>query len=328
MIRAGARGSTLFVAVVVATGGCGRVGYEPWADATIAPGDDGGARDAAVELDGALPELDAGAAGDAGPCVWGPFGDLDHLTALSSSDDELSPSITADGLLLYFARGTFFVTDQTIWVAERTDASLAFGTPRAVTELYSGGDGDPGVSNDGLEIFFERPAILYLSSRARRDQSFGPPEAIAGGGTDRASGPFLLDDDLTLFLSGNEGTTRNDWIEIWARPDRISAFALQRVVTELDTADGEGWPTLSSDGLEMFFVVDGASGVAIYRTTRATAAVAATFAPGALVPELDIGTISGDPELSTDGTTIYFASDAVGTLGGTDLWSATRTCAR
>ena len=52
----------------------------------------------------------------------------------------------------------------------------------------------------------------------------------------------------------------------------------------------------------------------------------AEFGVGATIPALGIDHNDGDPDLSDDGTTLWFASDRPGGIGGYDLWFATRAC--
>jgi Tol biopolymer transport system component len=104
---------------------------------------------------------------------------------------------------------------------------------------------------------------------------------------------------------------------------------LEDFVIELDSSGQDGYPTLSSDGLEIFFGSTRVGGSAlIHRATRPSAAD--PFDAPAPVPELmpPAGGQTGDPELSADGRTIYFARDAPGEPGAGDLWAATRDCLR
>jgi len=77
-------------------------------------------------------------------------------------------------------------------------------------------------------------------------------------------------------------------------------------------------PTLTDDRLELYFNFQND----IFVATRAS--VTAPWGTPVRVAELSSTANETTPEIAGDGLTIYFASDRVGTLGGADIWIATR----
>ncbi|MGC4065532.1 MAG: hypothetical protein QM784_12980 [Polyangiaceae bacterium] len=74
-------------------------------------------------------------------------------------------------------------------------------------------------------------------------------------------------------------------------------------------------PTVSADGLEMFFMSTRSGNKALYRTTRAS--IEQLWTAPELVSELDSPSSESNPRLSGDGSTLWFYSDrdrAKGTL--------------
>lgn len=84
------------------------------------------------------------------------------------------------------------------------------------------------------------------------------------------------------------------------------------------TPVGDDDPSATGDLLELYFN----RAEDIYVATRAS--TAAPWGPPAAVAELNTTEAETTPEVSYDGLTIYFASARMPTLGGNDIWMATR----
>jgi hypothetical protein len=81
-------------------------------------------------------------------------------------------------------------------------------------------------------------------------------------------------------------------------------------------------PTLSADGLTMFFAASVGGTERIYQTTRTTT-TSLTFANTKAV-FTGVTDNRGTPALSYDGLTLYFYSSGLGGAGSRDIWAATR----
>lgn len=334
---------TLAWGLVVASAGCGEVPFchcsQQDADGGCAPGADGSSdSDAAappdastsdaeladtglpdggpVRADAAPPLPDAGTF-DSGPCSWSAFSAPTPLSELNSRNVDWTPSISADGLTLFFSSdrpsgvGTFY-----LWMASRASTATPFGTPVFVPGDVdsSGAEDNPSISSDGLELYFDRrDGHLYAATRASPADPFGAPVALPGL---QGSAPSISYDGLSLYYD------QSNEVAVAVRPDRASPFVFQRVLSEL-TASGGLFPSISADGLELYLEVAGSSDTTVFVARRPRAgdpfgAPAPVFSP-ADIPA------SGDPSISSDGRTLYFAGESP-KGSPPDLYFSTRTC--
>jgi Tol biopolymer transport system component len=118
-------------------------------------------------------------------------------------------------------------------------------------------------------------------------------------------------------------------------PDAADACAAERMelgrwstptlLIALDSTVSEDDPTPSDDELELYFTSTrmGSLGKAdMWRVRRASLRVA--WGPVEHVDELSTAQNENTPELSSDGLTMWFASDRPGGMGQDDLWVTTR----
>ncbi|MEE8577461.1 MAG: hypothetical protein V3T31_09415, partial [candidate division Zixibacteria bacterium] len=134
---------------------------------------------------------------------------------VNSSSSENSPSISADGLTLYFGDwpnprpGGFGSVD--IWVTTRPTIADDWGTPVNLGPTFnsSASDGSPDISGDGLELYFtsNRPGgygslDLWVTTRATTEDGWGTPvnlgPAVNSSGLDHCS--VISADELVLFF--------------------------------------------------------------------------------------------------------------------------------
>jgi hypothetical protein len=258
------------------------------------------------------------------PCVWGPFSATEILSEISSSGVDWAPSLSADGLTLFFGSGPSNAA-MSIWVATRPTLQARWRGPAPLSQVNAAGVpfDDPALSPDGLELLIAQTGIqrLWQTRRTLPSDPFPPPTTVQGLPTN-TRGPYLFG-TLTLYACvGNDMT-------LFTRATTSTAFVQQRVLTELNFAGATScWPTLSRDGLEIFFESNRSGRSLLYRSQRPTLSDPFT----APLPVLELnpgGTLEvGDPELSFDGTTLLFGSNApgAGMVGQFDIWSATRSC--
>jgi hypothetical protein len=264
---------------------------------------------------------------DAGPCQWSAFSTPAPVQGVNTPYTEWTPHLAGQGLTLYFSSnrpGTKAGDD--LWVATRTSVSAPFDAAANLAELNTtGNDNDLSISQDQLEIFFCRNDVgIMRSSRLTPTATFSAPVAVQGldpAGTTSPAGPCLAPDGLALYyhLFGAQSFD----LAFATRPTPGDPFTFVRTLDEVNSpTEIDGWPTVSADGLELYFESSrSGSGTRIFRATRTS--TSQPFGSPAVVPELSVGLESGDPDLSPDGKTITFAAlDAV----GWDLYTATRTC--
>jgi Tol biopolymer transport system component len=142
-------------------------------------------------------------------------------------------------------------------------------------------------------------------------------------------GPSLSADGLTLCLASNRpgGVGRDD---LWVSSRKSTRDAWQIPVNlgaTINSAEGDASPSISADGLELYFdsARSGGQGSGdIWVTTRASTSEA-WGTPRNLGPTLNSSSADSVPKLSSDGLSLFFASARPGGFGVRDVWVATRT---
>ena len=301
----------------LAVAGCGHIGFAPHA---VADGG-GGPRD--------------GASVDAA-CTWSPWSIPTVLPGpINSPADDWTPTPTRGGLELFFYSYRGGGAD--IYHATRASIADAFGAASAVTELSTTSeDRATTLSADALDIIFERDGqtggVLYEATRASIADPFSNVHVIAElvSGTDVNDDPFLSADGLRLVFASSRrgsGTHGLDLFET-TRPARDAPFAMPVELAALDSDVDDGSPTLSADGLEIFFASTrpGGPGASdVYTAHRP--ALDQPFGPPQLVPELSSAMDDVGLRLTPGGATMFMNYDDDGLGGGNaDLSISTRGC--
>jgi len=211
---------------------------------------------------------------------------LDSVVNSSSQDN--SPSISADGLSLYFssnrsgAVGGSGWSAMDLWVATRETIAHDWETPSNLGPVVNSSDADymSYISVDGLSLYFSSARPDGLGKR-----------------------------DLWMTT---RATTNDDWSE----PVNLGPT--------INTPYNERRMWISSDGLMLLFQSDRPRGTGyaeIYMTTRATTNDDWTE-PVKLGPPVN-KTSDISPIVSTNGCTLYFSSyNRDGGYGVWDLWQA------
>ena len=108
--------------------------------------------------------------------------------------------------------------------------------------------------------------------------------------------------------------------------DTTCPFGTPAKIPGVDTAMSEFSPTLTADGLEIYFHGQrpgGLGGDDIYVATRTD--VASAFGQATLLENVNSSFNEVGASISGDGLTLYFSSDRPGGVGLDDVWVATRT---
>lgn len=122
----------------------------------------------------------------------------------------------------------------------------------------------------------------------------------------------LAESQLDAFVSRTTGGGNYD-IYATSRASLTSAFDILVPVSGLATANQEQVPTLSKDGLTLYFAgPNGANGTDVLVTTRSAGQ---TFSPPQSASSINGPARDDDPYLAADGTALYFVSDRVATEG-------------
>jgi len=211
-------------------------------------------------------------------------------SVVNSSSQDNSPSISADGLSLYFssnrsgAVGGSGWSAMDLWVATRETTADDWGKPSNLGPVVNSSDADymSHISVDGLSLYFSsaRPGgsgnrDLCVSTRATKDDEWGEP----------------------VNLGPNVNTPSNER-RMW----------------------------ISSDGLMLLFQSDrpkNSGAVDIFMTTRATISDDWTE-PVNIGPPVNVPQISeASPIVSSDGSTLYMSIwGRIGGYGAFDLWQS------
>ncbi|MHC4207770.1 MAG: hypothetical protein ACYSTT_24205 [Planctomycetota bacterium] len=236
-------------------------------------------------------------------------------------------SFSHDGLRLYLAANSDILPDgygsRDICVVERESLDEFWGEPVNLGPNINTDDheGWPVISADELELYFGRgpdngTQRWMLSTRASKDDPWGPAVEY----TDALPGDFSSDglEQYSYWSGGNGYGGADIWVKTRATiEDDWGNWS--NLGPNVNTAGDERAPSISSDGLALFFTHDHDTETVnqgLYMCVRAT-----TDDPWG--PATDVGLpVNGSwwvgwPEVSPDGSTLY--CNRLGGLGFTQV---------
>ncbi|MCP4261397.1 MAG: hypothetical protein GY774_28430 [Planctomycetes bacterium] len=270
------------------------------------------------------------------------FGEPMNLgPAINSTGSEFAPSITEDGLELYFVvvnrPGGFGSFD--IWVSKRQTIQDEWKSAVNLGQGINSGSQETSqcISPDGLELYFSSNRSgghgrldLYMATRRTREGPWDKPVNL--GPTVNSSydefRPQISSDGLSLFFSDNdwgnpvrpEGqgqadiwvTTRDSRQAEWGEPVNLGPL--------VNSSQHDVAPSLSADGLSLLFGRGSFDVADIWLSRRKT-----TNDPWEEAIMLGLqfsdNLWAGQPDISYDGSTIYWTSDRVGGFSAySDIW--------
>jgi hypothetical protein len=198
---------------------------------------------------------------------------------VNGPDRDQSASISSDGLELYFTSmrpDGYGLHD--IWVTRRVTKNADWGIPENLGPMVnsSENEGTPQITKDGLELYFysRRPGgfgreDIYVATRATTDDPWNEPVnlgAVVNSSTIDVS-PAISPDGLALFFGskrpggyGQEDlwmTTRTTVSDAWGAPVNLGAM----INSPPNGQPNQKGPTLSIDGLTLYFVSTGPFGL-------------------------------------------------------------------
>jgi Tol biopolymer transport system component len=280
----------------------------------------------------------------------------ENLAAINSTFNEQAPTLSPDGLSLYFGSNRpreGGSTDTDLWVSHRSCRDCRWGTPENLGPLVNSsvGDNGPSLSSDGHLLYFTsaRPGVglndIYVSRRANRKDDFGwgPPVLLGPGvntaafeaGAEPVAGDDDEDDDRDqdgdddgaanfYFNRGPTQTAQDIYIASIKRNGETRGPAV--LVAELsDATANDAAASVRGDGREIFFGstrMSGAGGLDIWTSTRRS--VHDPWSPPMNLVGVNSAANDQQSSLSSDGRTLLFASDRSGSIGGTDIWMSAR----
>jgi hypothetical protein len=196
------------------------------------------------------------------------FGTPFNLGAkINSSANESSPTISGDGLTLYFASNrSGGEGDLDLYRASRTNILSGFGVPVSLGSAVNSTSQDaaPSITNDGLSLYFTSQRSgglgsndIWLSTRPSLRKLFGAPVNLGPGinTSDSDFHPHISDDGLTLYLASRRpgavgGGAGNSDIYVATRSSSFDTFgAPENPGPAVNTAGFEAGPHPGPDGL-------------------------------------------------------------------------------
>ncbi len=173
-------------------------------------------------------------------------------------------------------------------------------------------------------------ALGLATEVATADFTFGTPLNL--GPTVNSAynewGPCLSADGLELYFgSGRYGgsgaedlwvSTRATTSDAWSTPVNLGPI--------VNSSSGEGWPSISSDGLELYYGSGrpGGHGDADIWVTKRATKEDPWGEPVNLGPTVNSSSVEIGAKISADGLTLYFSSNRPESIEEWDLWMATR----
>jgi Tol biopolymer transport system component len=247
---------------------------------------------------------------------------MSELDIFSQQGD---PSISGDGRTLYFsAADTSFDLYQTI----RGDIDQPWQAPSVVTELQTASQDLRLSMNDAgtVAVFAsDRPGStsvdLWYTTRSDPSAIWGTPTQTLVAATNSVAddnNPELSADGLTLYVSP---TSVPQGVARATRGSLTDPFGAPQPIAEVNTGPTTFDATVSPDELVIVYASNEGGSFDLHFASRSD--VASPFGASQVVPLVNsLTTLDGDPELSTNGCELYFASDRT---SGRHLYVATVT---
>ena len=270
------------------------------------------------------------------------FGTPTKVPNVNSSSRDLKPSVSADGLSLFFTSNRpGGVGGLDIWVATRETTNDPWGEPVNLGSTNSSAWESGSISYDGLSLYFSSTrsrgsnanADIWVTTRDTIHNEWGTPMNLGPTVNSSADQCYISisADGLALYFSSNRSggygnydlwvTTRETTDEGWGTPVNLGAT--------VNTSAFEVDPSISADGRILFFTVGanncgsrcGYGGTEIWMTKRAT-----TDDPWG--EPVNLGSIINSsafedyPNVSADGSTLFFRYSLAGRYSGGDIWQA------
>lgn len=271
-------------------------------------------------------------------------------TVINTTVNEQAPTLSPDGLSLYFLSSRAGGEGgNDIWVARRDCEDCDWEAPQNLGDVIntSFNEGGPSLSADGHLLFFVsgRPdpaglagnGDIFVSRRTNvnDDLAWEPPVRLGGGvnTAENEAGPDFVPsaEEGRASLYFNRGALPAFAADIWVASVTRAGEVLEPavLVDELsEPASNDATPSVRGDGREIFFWSFGRAGSVgggdLYTSTRRS--VHEPWSEPVRMPA-PFSTDGGDigVSLSSDGRTLLIVSNRPGGQGGFDIYVSTRT---
>ncbi|MFC1633402.1 M56 family metallopeptidase [Planctomycetota bacterium] len=271
------------------------------------------------------------------------FGMLTKLgREINSPAADGDTSISSDGLELFFeGRRPDGYGRGDIFVSTRETTNDPWGEAEILGPPINGTDWEtsPDISADGLTLYFTSTRSgfwdISVTTRATRNDPWEEPMNLGPtvNSTAQEFGPSISSDGLSLYFnsdrSGGFGaldlwvTTRTTTDAPWEEPVNLGPT--------VNSSQDEAMPDISADGLKLFFCdfmgapqrPGGCGGQDIWVATRASTNDP-WEEPVNLGPIINSSAFDFSPNISSDGSTLYFTTDRDGAnrFEVVDIWQA------
>ncbi len=267
------------------------------------------------------------------------FGTATNLgSTVNSGYWEASPSISADGLALFFDSDRFGGSgDRDLYVTTRATKDDDWGRPLNLGQPVntSSYDGQPDISADGLSLYFssDRPGgfgnqDLWVTTRPTTDDEWGTPINLEPTVNSLAhdTEPSISADGLTLFFDSDRPGGYGSW-DIWmvtrASTDEPWGTPVP-LPPPVNSVFNDGEPSISVDGRALYFCSDRPGGYGTFDLWLATRETTDDEWSTPVNLGTTVNTTYHDwgPSISVDGSTLYFTAESVRNLcqNNYDLW--------
>ncbi|MBA3395994.1 MAG: PD40 domain-containing protein [Deltaproteobacteria bacterium] len=276
----------------------------------------------------ATDDLDCVLRAEAGVDVGSPdaprvqFGLVTRVDAISSGDTDDDPTVSPNGLEMYFNSVRTGSASGDIYRSTRPAPGQLWSTPLLVSALNSAAyENTPRLSFDGLVMHIGVADEILMSTRQLVSSTAWttpmPVGALSSMEPDAEAS--MTRDQLSIYFASNR--SGNYDIYVATRESPGSDWGPVTAVPGLNSAFDDESP-FTTDGLTMYFSSRRTHTLAssnLWMATRPT--VTDAFGPAVPLDELNTDGAEEDPWLSEDGSTIWFASSR---LTSFDIFTATR----
>jgi len=203
-----------------------------------------------------------------------PFGAPMNVIAVSSTADERTPEISADGLTMYLASDSLLTGDFDIYVSTRASRQSPWSVPVRVVELSSSSsDEASAIASDGTTIYLDSTRLvasfdkLFVATRPDPASAWSMPSLIAElDGPGEEETPFEEASGLALWFSNDLGSGRDIYVATRAADTLPWSSAVR--VDELSSPSHDDDPWVSPDGNTIYFTSERSGSQRIYMSTR------------------------------------------------------------